>query len=297
MFLNPTEKNPIHVADWIELQILYSNYESFSLEELKSNIEVDGTLIDEEEPPEKPSYDLSEELVTFTEIEINRRAKILKGAYPFALSNGVLQASENPDLMPYIFCLLTADREYYDPHDHEPPKLFEHLVCQALSAYLNGDSVRFGSPRDTMAIGVNDALEELAKLTGNRKLKDGYPTNADDQDLGLDVAAWKNFPDRYWSKVELYMQCTTSPYWDRSMNKCNLDEWRGIIFWPFLPVKALAIPYVLSETEWERETCGLLFMDRLRIASVLEGQELPDSRYQWWEWCQKRIQESKQREN
>jgi hypothetical protein len=295
MLLNPAEKNPIKIADWIELQTLYSASEVFSLEELRSNIDIDGTLIDEEETTKKLPYELSEELVASTEIEIGRRTQILQRAYPFILSNGILQISIDLNFIPYIFCLLVADREFYIQGDQQSSRLFEHLASIAAAKYLGGESVRFGAPRDTMPKGVNDALDELARLTGNRKMKNGYPTNADDRDLGLDVAAWKNFSDQYWNKMELYMQCTTAQEWELKKHDCDLDEWRGIIYWPFCPIKALAIPYVLAEDEWKREACGVLLMDRLRIASVLEGEELPDAKFHWWEWCQERVKEGNQK--
>lgn len=295
MLLNPAERDPVKVADWIELQTLFSDLQAFSLEEARSHIDIDGTLTEEEEISEMLPYELSEDLIASTQSEISRRARILRNAYPFKLSSGILQGSADPSFTPYIFCLLVADREYYHPDDQQPSRLFEHLVSMALGAYLEGETLRFGVPRDTLPPGIHDALDELAKLTGNRKIKNAYPINRSDKDLGLDVVAWKNFSDKYWGKIELYMQCTTSQYWGSKKNDCNLEEWRGIIYWPFSPIKGLAIPYVLAEHEWERETCGVLLMDRLRIASVLEDQNLPESTFHWWEWCDGLIIEGRQR--
>lgn len=289
MQLNPAENDPVKVADWIEYQAITSLEGSCSLEDAKSQIDTDGSLGDEGDVP----HEESERLVASSSLEIKRRSRIGQDAYPFTFSEGVLQAQVEPIYLPYIFCLLLADRESYSPNEQEPAKLFEHLVCEAMKYYLGGEAVRFGTPRDTMPTGVLDAINELSRLTRNRRLKDGYPTNAIDKDLGLDVVAWKEFPDQNWGQVEIYMQCATSESWETKKHDCDLDEWRGILYWPFYPVKGLAIPYVVSSYTWERETAGVLLMDRLRISCVLAGNDSYNDKHGWWAWCQERIKNAR----
>lgn len=293
MLLNPAERDPIKTADWAEHKALCSPSGSVALEVIRSDIDVDGTVGNDEETESLP-HELSERLVASATAEIRRRAYIAKDAYPFTLSEGMLQADNRVDFMPYIFCLLLADRESYSLADQESVKLFEHLVCKAVNSYLRGSSTRFGVPRDTMPQGIHDAISQLANITGNRKLSDGYPVNANDKDLGLDVVAWKEFPDRYPGKIELYVQCTTGQHWEGKKHDCDLEEWRGIIYWPFYPTKGLAIPYVVSESDWERETAGVLLMDRLRLSYLLKGCEGSDDGYDWWAWCGERITEISQ---
>lgn len=295
MLLNPAERNPVKAADWMELKTLFSDSGNISFEGLRSDIEVDGTLADEEDIETVP-HEFSEHLVASAAAEIKRRARIAKDAYPFELSAGVLKWTKGSACTPYIFCLLLADREFYTPGDQQSPKLFEHLVCHTLQEYLGGVTACFGEPRDTMAPGIIDAIGELAALTGNRKLKDGYDYNACDKDLGLDVVGWRSFSDQRWGQVELYVQCTTDQHWKNKKSFPNLDEWRLILRWAFIPIKALAIPYVVAARDWDRETPGMLLIDRLRIASILGLQELPEDEHNWWEWCQERIEEGSQRD-
>lgn len=294
MQISPTEKDYVKIADWTELQALYSDSLEFSFEEVRSAIDVDGTLADEE-TSESSSHELSEELVAYTQSEISRRSRIAQGAYPFELSDGILHASLEPRFIPYNFCLLVADRESYISGDQETDKLFEHLVEEAITAYLGGKAVCFGAPRDTMAVGIHDALDELAGVTGNRKLRDGFPTNARDKDLGLDVVGWNSFSGHQWNKVELYVQCTTNQIWTNKKCEPDVDMWRTILNLPFNPLQGLAIPYVLAENDWERKAYGVLLIDRLRIASVLDGNVLSDDIFQWRQWCQERIEVGKQR--
>lgn len=295
MLLNPAERNPVKAADWMELKTLFSDSGNISFEDLRSDIEVDGTLADEEDIETVP-HEFSEHLVASAAAEIKRRARIAEDAYPFELSDGVLKWTRDSACTPYIFCLLLADREFYTPGDKQSPKLFEHLVCHTVQKYLGGEAVCFGEPRDAMSPGIIDAIEQLADLTGNRKLKDGYDYNALDQDLGLDVVGWMSFSDQRWGQVELYVQCTTDQHWNQKKGDFNIDEWRLILRWPFIPIKALAIPYVVARRDWDRETPGVLLIDRLRIASILRLQELPEDEHNWWTWCEKRIEEGSQRD-
>ncbi len=294
MQISPTEKDFVKIADWTELQALYSDSLDFSFEEVRSTIDVDGTLADEE-TSESSSHDLSEELVAYTQSEISRRSRIAQGAYPFELSDGILHASLEPQFIPYNFCLLIADRESYISGDQESDKLFEHLVEEAITVYLGGKAICFGTPRDTMAAGIHDALDELADITGNRKLSNGFPTNAVDKDLGLDVVGWNSFSGRQWNKIEVFVQCTTNQDWINKKREPEMSKWSAILNFPFIPIKSLAIPYVLSEAEWERKAYEVLLIDRLRIASVLNGNELPDDEFQWLQWCQERIEVGKLR--
>ena len=294
MLLNPAERNPVKAADWMELKTLFSDSGNISFEGLRSDIEVDGTLADEEDIETVP-HEFSEHLVASAAAEIKRRARIAKDAYPFESSAGVLKWTRDSACTPYIFCLLLADREYYIPGDRRSVKLFEHLVCHTVQKYLGGEAVSFGEPRDTMVPGIIDAIGQLAALTGNRKLKDGYDYNARDKDIGLDVVGWRSFSDNRWGQVELYVQCTTEQHWQKKKGDLNLDEWRLILRLAFIPIKTLAIPYVVASRDWDRETPGMLLIDRLRIVSILRLKELPEDEHNWWAWCEERIEEGRLR--
>lgn len=298
MILSPSERDPIKAADWIELQCLYSIGKSVSLERLRSQINLDASL-NEEIEEEVSDLDLtlgwpdeaSERLLAAAANEIERRALLLKGSYPFLFADGRLRATsiDEHNWNPYLFCLLVADREFYSPADQLSPVLFEHLACDALAAHLSGEAVRFGTPRDSMPTGVHDALSELSRLTGNRRISEGFPVNATDNDLGLDVAGWKAFPDGQRNKLEIYMQCATGENWSGKRNEPNLEIWRQILSWSIYPTKAMAIPYVASEDDWGREALGLLLMDRLRLAAALAHEDLSDPKWGWPEWCHERI--------
>ena len=90
------------------------------------------------------------------------------------------------------------------------------------------------------------------------------------------------------------MQCATGQDWECKKRDFDLHKWSNILYWPFDPVPGLAIPYVVGESDWQRICDGVLLMDRLRIASVLEGYKFSTQHMKkWWDWCDHRIQEGK----
>ena len=290
--LSASERDPIKLADWIELKALYSSTRSYSLEGVRTRIDADGTLEDERDGNRD---DTSESLLAFAMEEMERRESILGSAYPFKTADGTVSATISPKYMPYIFNLLVSDREFYSPGDQETARLFEHLVRAAVENHLGCRALRFGARRDTMPPGIRDAITELSAQTGLRALS-AYPVNNLDQDLGLDVVAWKEHSDKISNTVLFYIQCATGQSWTSKKFDCNFNEWRGIFYYFIEPIRALAIPYTLSQDDWDRETPGVYMLDRLRIAACLRGHRLRAETINWWGWCISKIREGSRRE-
>jgi hypothetical protein len=303
LHLSPTERDVAKLADWLELETLYSGEDSLSFEVLRAQITIDGTLAEEWSDEETKwggiddeSEDLEtgiriELLVTETIAEIDRRDAMLGEAYPFKRRSRVLNVKRDyAKCIPYIFCLLVADRECYSPSDTGATRLFEHLVVEAIAEYMGGRAIRFGSPRDTMASGISDAINELSKLIGDEQIFQ-YPVNDTDKDLGLDVVGWQDFPDKRISKLEVFVQCATGENWESKRGECNLHLWQSILCCSNERIRGLAIPYVVAdEEEWKRSCWDLLFLDRLRISSVIGTKVLVKSKI-WIDWCEGRIKE------
>ncbi len=328
MRINPAEADPVQMADWTELEVLYSNKKSISFEAIRAFIDMDGTLGDYEEIIEDEIVmterieetvvedaeegliedekyivvkrmlrdtvsinQKSEELVASMVSEIDRRIAIVGIAYPFEKKNGrLILKKDYQKCIPYIFCLLSCDREYYSPGERKMPRLFEHLVKEALAVYLGGKAIRFGWPRDkTMPKGIDDAIKQLSKMIKDEKIG-LFPMNETDKDLGLDVVGWKDFPDGNSSKVEIFMQCATGEDWEGKRGECNIVAWNRIISCSNDRLKGFAIPYVIGEErEWKRIVNDLIFMDRVRIASILKNKKIPDEEFCWWDWCEDRL--------
>ena len=277
MDLRSIEKDPVRLADWAELQILYSEESWFSLESIRTEADIEGLLTenDHNDMHSLPNEE-SELLVSQTVREIRRRAEYGGKGYPFRIHGERLELRPGAHrCTPYAFCLLVCDRDYWS--DGDPSTwMFEQVASQALQSYLQGCSLLFGWPRKDLPQNIDSALDELARRTGDTRIS-VYPTKSTDKDLGLDVVGWKDFADSYTSKVLVYMQCATGEDWKGKRGDLDLSGgiWHQVISWTTPPVKALAIPYIVRPgDDWKRVTPGLLLMDRLRISSVLPARAL-----------------------
>ena len=293
MNLGSQEEDPIRLADWAELQILYSEDERISLEYIRTELDIVGSDASDDNGGAFDSGQRSERLISQAVREIERREGDAGNGYPFKWDGSSLEL--RPDVErwnPYVFCLMVCDRDFWVSGD-ESPKIFEHVASAALSSYLQGDTVRFGSPRDTLPSDIKGALDELSRLTGDPLAVGGFPTQSTDKDLKLDVVGWRNFTDGRASKVLVYMQCATGENWEGKKTELDLSAgstWNQIMHWTIPPVKALAIPYIVSPgDEWRRVTTGILLFDRLRICSLLSASTAAARDVDWSEWCETRV--------
>ena len=259
MQLGANEKNPVRLVDWAELQILYSGASRFSLESLRSEAELEGLEAEEDDPDTvgfpNERYD---SLLPQTVAEIRRRIIDGGSGYPFRTDGEMLELKPKvPRLTPYAFCLMVCDRDYWVDGDPSP-RMFEHIALDALMAYLHGDGVRFGAPRDGCDRAIKLALDRLSELTGD-PLTSIFPVKNTDKDLGLDVVAWKNFVDQRASKVLVYMQCATGNNWYSKRGDLDLSiggVWNQTFAWTTAPVKGMAIPFVVEPGRRMAKSCG-----------------------------------------
>lgn len=296
MDLTAGERNPVKGADWLEAHAIYSVQSVVHKNELASEVLVIGDMDDEQDRADHEIEDIEDDrtgpgirLTDNTAVEIERRAELCGDAYPFRFENGQLRWI-NPGMWadPYIVCLLASDRDLYVAGD-DTSRIFEHLTTLAVKSMLDGCAVRFGYPRDTMPKSIKEAVSELAQRTAATKIM-GWKIQNTDRDLGLDVVGWKPFRDQYNNVLQLYVQCATGEGWlEDKMGEPNLDMWGGYLQWGLPPVRALAIPYVVNDNRlWERQMAGRLLLDRIRIVSTLQGQELESGIVGWAEWAEKR---------
>ena len=282
------ERDFVRAVDWAELQLLYSDIGFVSLEYLRTEFDTEGL---ERAENDQDEGEPGEAFIAQVAREIERRISDAGQGYPFDFNNGMLSPRTDIEKWnPYVFCLLVSDRDYYSRGDRSA-RIFEHVAAGALASYLQGDSLRFGAPRnsDNLPSDILSALHKLSQRTGDPL--GPYPVNSSDKDLGLDVVGWKNFVDGRTSKIQVYMQCATGEDWKSKRVELDLGgKWDIIMTWTLAPVRGLAIPYVVApEREWNREAPGLLLFDRLRICSLLPTDVQATNGIDWSRWCEGRV--------
>jgi hypothetical protein len=98
---------------------------------------------------------------------------------------------------------------------------------------------------------------------------------ADEKDHGLDVIAWKPFPDEHFSQLVILCQCAIGVDWQTKPVHTRL--WDDIIKLAVQPVTAVAFVDLVSNHPSERMlgtsmVCGIL-MDRLRLAGLIRESD------------------------
>lgn len=300
------------LADWVEVSCLSSPRRSASRgnllgildllgEEERGTLDFDNTTGDalEEEILENGRTAFADAVLD----ELQFRADTLGGNYPFELlgrgerwrlsrRQNTGTPTESAAQSCYIFCLLVCAIRDHAIHgaDIAPiiqtmPNHFQWLAVEAAADVVSGNAYSFGFPRPN---GVT-FLQALAEMTN--LLRVGQPlanvplwSNGREKDAGIDVIAWRDFPDLRAGKLILVGQVASGNDWTGKSVKRDapsfLSEW-------FSPrptehyVPAIFIPFpqhhncedrndaefevVAREEARHREIEFGLVIDRLRI--------------------------------
>lgn len=280
----PSEiKEPIKLADWMELLALISPDKNSSYGDLSSALRRTGAYdLNEVNPRSDESYqdEQIDEMCGEVFNEILHRAKAADHSYPFAVSTSgsllyVKTHTSWEQYAAYIFCLCLS---YFGSPPGEgtnvPRRLFEDLSKYAAKNFINGDAVRMSPPRTDLPSPFADAVKELCVQIGEG---DGYKEQRDSkiqpQDDRLDIVAWRHFPDSYPSKLIMFGQCASNKYWAEWRKKLSelqprefCEQWMISVPTP-PPVKSFFVPHRVDKQRWRYAArySGIIF-DRCRIA-------------------------------
>ena len=154
-------------------------------------------------------------------------------------------------------------------------KLFERLTSEAVKRYLSGEANVFGWPTEegtqasikTRIIEVSNRLNEKFAESPAEKYKD----------RGLDVIGWKPFGEKRSSQIVVLLQCAAGINWRKKTMDLPMRAWEQYIHWACNPIKAFAVPCIISSREWHdvSKEAGILF-DRIRILNLLQEGEIDE---------------------
>ena len=197
-------------------------------------------------------------------------------AYPFILTGEGIELRDSVSPA-YVFQLLVSLGSVDAHRDGTTVyKLFEELSAAAAGRYL-GDSkttVVFGSPRLTLPGGFRDAVAALVRLLREGEACKGREGVDQSKDDGLDIVAWREFPDRRASKLILFGQCATGRRWREKASDLRSDDWCKNNLTGTLavnPIPAFFVPRALSEKDANYFGVNQVLLDRCRIAALCSG--------------------------
>ena len=278
--------DPIVLADWLEVLALTAADGNASHGDLQRALN-------------RLAVDNANGICSDAMCELNRRVAATGSNYPFTFSGTLLRAKGDWRAhVPYVFCLFLSycnDRKKRVTgirHD----VMFEQLSCLAAREYIGGKALRFGSPRNELPRGFVDAItavcREVQEWSYSRR---GRTLRS--KDGGLDLVAWKHFPDRQIGKLILFGHCASGGDWEDKINELQPNDfcsrWLGGDKSPI--VKTFFIPHRLTPEVFEdRAISAKLFFDRCRIAYWAPNDEFCHTTGQASvRWCEEMLERVK----
>jgi hypothetical protein len=276
---DPTE----HKADWVELEALRSPDKQTSLANFAKAIRRTGSTDalpgGRVDSGSEVSQSIAEE--AFAEID-NRRHACGPDRYPFEVERGLVRLKPDPQNSPYILLLLMSINTPTAGHNGTAA-LFEKLCVRATFGYLGGadngvEALRFGSPRKAPLAHLHQAIDDLCvKLAEGEGCK--TPSKARHTgDEGLDIVAWRNFPDRKGGKLIAFGQCAAGGMdWENKLAELDARNWARKWLKSALivePIRLFFVPRRIPSGDWDNAGIdgGILF-DRCRIVACLSGND------------------------
>ncbi|MGO1316501.1 MAG: hypothetical protein ACTMIR_05650 [Cellulomonadaceae bacterium] len=251
------------IADWIETALLVRGPRPLGLDPLNAYFEA--------------RHGLETQMVSTGVREMARRAGLLGDCYPFKVNEFAVRSTPDASGSPYMTVALMAPgnpvREYLSAApDESMAVIFENLVAEAVSRIWGdaGLAVRFGWPSDIGRPPEFDlAIHWLAQKLGV-DVGQGY-RQPRRKDGGVDVVAWRPFPDSRSGFPVLLVQCTLQENLLAKGMDVDTRLWGSWLAMDVDPATALATPTALAPgTIWDELALKYMVLDRIRIVGLAE---------------------------
>ena len=273
------------LADWMELEAIRSENGTASLRELAQTLHIAGNAEapdeagDENDEANVEPRDYIDRLDHVIDALQWREASCGEGAYPYMVSKvgTSLTRRSGWKTSVYIFqrllCgysgesrLSTGKGLLYNA------RLFEALSVVSAGRYLGerAKTFHFAFPRPDKS-NFQRALSALASATGGQPLT--RLISRAEKDDGLDVFAWRPFPDDRSNYVCLFGQCAGGSNWDLKAPQplAFLGKWIG--FDTGAVLGSLFMPRMMTKTDFVGLSKVTLVFDRCRIAALVPNFE------------------------
>jgi hypothetical protein len=250
------------IADWIETTVLVRG-QHLGFDKLQ-------VCAEEELNVTAAQFDLARTVLA-------ARSRLLGTRYPFELLLDVaIRPTASARMSPYSLLLLASPgspaRQLLHPQPTQEMCIaFERLVCLALANLLGASAcaVRFGWPSDEgRPPDFHGAIEWLASKMGITTGSAYRPPRL--KDGGVDVVAWRPFPDGRSGFPVVLVQCTVQGSVLPKSADIDVRYWSGWLTLDTDPLTALAIPGTIASSEaWNEIAVRCLILDRHRLSGLL----------------------------
>lgn len=206
---------------------------------------------------------------------MGRRSTLLGAAYPFRTANGAA-ALPGAIRTPWVALLLmSSESPIRRTFDTATAAANLERITAAAARNLCGpdtEAVRFAWPSEPgRPPEFPDAVRWLADRMKVR-IGSAYrpPYN---KDGGVDVVAWRPFPDGRSGFPVVLVQCTLERDYAHKAGDVDRRVWSGWLALDLDPTTALAVPDVVAAgEEWNMLAARTVVLDRVRLAALIDAQ-------------------------
>ena len=210
---------------------------------------------------------------------VGRRSRVLGDQYPLIVREVGIIKKPNPLNFPYVGLLLISpglpNRSLTSKEIDIAAIALEDAAAEALATFLGpgGRGIRFAWPS---SIGRPEkfphAIRWLVEQMG-ASLGDAY-RQPRRKDGGVDVVAWRPFPDQRSGFPVILAQATIGTDYVNKSADIDLRNWSGWLSLDVDPTVAMVIPGTLSNGEsWNEMATRSLIFERIRLAGLLPVAE------------------------
>ena len=273
-FVSPPDDFAAHsLTEFAELQLLLSGDEFLSSTELRNSFTAGRQPTEEEN--------------SFMHAEVENRARRAGRHYPFSVFEGGLHIDREAASDLYFFLLLMSLRNAPardgDGLDRSDP-LFDAIAREAFRESLGdgASSLIFAwPPRDGRPSVFSDAVAWAATRIGV-ELRGGVIEDHP-RDAGVDVIAWRDFPDGRTGFPILLAQNTVQFQFVKKPRDVQPSRWRDWLRIGVAPGIGFAVPFAIPDGDiWWDDVCTdvTLVLDRVRLIYAVRDLDPPN----WPEW-------------
>jgi len=203
--------------------------------------------------------------------ELEARAALAKDHWTFTLSATEI-ARKSGNGADYALPAFLAALGLRENIENSHRQLFEQCVSELVRALLP-NSMRIGFPRrPPVPIPFRDALAAYAAAI-HEKVRAEPPSS--DNDLKMDVVAWRVFGDGRGGYLHLIGQCATGADWVDKLDELNLSVIAEHLAWGVEPLRFFATPHVIGAQEMRRVSLRAgLVLDRPRLLELAQTAPL-----------------------
>lgn len=254
------------LCDWIEGSVLFD-------EEDLSTTDVVDTLIKEEIYDDQ---DLATQIVDWAWRKLQRRLSWIGAGSPFSFTGRRMIHMRSWEEDPaHSFCILLSMPQCYTDWSTSlcgvgqsgQGRLFESLTKASIENQFSDWEVYHAGWSASNPMKLPQVVDEVANRLGEEKKNIAPWENPEGNDAGLDLLCYRPFPDNRVGIPVYLMQCASGKNWKFKLNEPDLNTWTKMIDFVASPRKAFAIPFALTDDEFNSR-CNVvdgMLLDRYRL--------------------------------